>query len=365
MNLLVTGSGGFIGKNLVCALKEHGNYKVLEYHANMGSDTLKEYLEKADIIFHLAGVNRPKNDEEFVNGNVNFTEELVEALDAANNHCSIIFSSSIQAELDNAYGKSKQAAENILLEYAKNTGAKVAIYRLPNVFGKWSRPNYNSVVATFCYQAARLMPMTINNPAHEIELVYIDDVVKELLHCCNTNFETGFCRIDKVYKITVGKLAKAITDFAENKNYAPGLSDEFTKNLYSTYISFLPQESLLYDLNSHRDNRGSFTEFMRTESHGQFSVNISKPHIVKGNHYHHTKHEKFLVVSGEGIIRLRKLNDTEIYSFNVSGENLQVVEIPAGYTHNIENTGETDMVTIMWANENFDPQNPDTYQMEV
>jgi UDP-2-acetamido-2,6-beta-L-arabino-hexul-4-ose reductase len=365
MNALVTGAGGFIGKNLICALSECEKYNVMEYHFNMEYAALRKYCEKADIVFHLAGVNRPNNDDEFITGNVDFTQNLVNSLRSANNKCPIIFSSSIQAELNNPYGNSKRAAENILLEYAENFGVKVAIYRLPNVFGKWSKPNYNSAVATFCYQAARSLPMQINNPSHIIKLVYIDDVINEFLGLCKGSFKEGFNHIYKVYEITVEELARTIAGFAKHKETPPDLTDEFTKKLYSAYISFLPKENLSYDLESHTDYRGSFTEFMRTNGQGQFSVNVSKPHIIKGNHYHHTKHEKFLVVSGEGIIRLRRVDDNKVYAFNVSGENLQVVEIPAGYTHNIENTGETDMATLMWANENFDPQNPDTFYLEV
>lgn len=276
-----------------------------------------------------------------------------------------MISSSIQAMLNNPYGESKKAGEDLLFEYRKETGAKVLVYRFPNVFGKWCNPNYNSVVATFCHNIARDLPVKVNDPSVVMNLVYIDDVVIELINAIEgkENVAGKFCEVPLIYTITLGKIVDLIHSFKKSREERsiPDLSDAFTKKLYSTYLSYLPENKFSYDLKMNVDQRGSFTEFIKTPDRGQVSVNISKTGITKGNHWHNTKHEKFLVVSGKGVIRLRKIGSDEVLEYFVSGDKMEVVDIPTGYTHNIENLGDTDMVTIMWVNELFNPENPDTY----
>ena len=365
---LVTGAGGFLGKHLLLWL-EQARYNVMAYHHADGEQALKRCCMECDVVFHLAGVNRPKLAEEFETGNAGFTELLVNALEQAGNACPIIFASSIQAKSDNPYGRSKQRAENILLKHGNATGADVKIYRLPNVFGKWCRPNYNSVVATFCYNQTNGLPLVIHDASRLMELVHVDDVMTSFLETLKASEkeEGVYQEVPVTYRKTVGEVATIIQDFGVCRQslHMPDQEDGFLRKLYSTYLSYLPLEGLSYPLCMHEDARGSFTEFMRTEGQGQFSVNISHPHIVKGNHWHHTKHEKFLVVSGEGVIRLRKLGAEDVTSYWVSGRKLEVIEIPPGCTHNIENIGEQDMVTLMWANEPFEPEQPDTWPMEV
>ncbi|MEI5993364.1 capsular polysaccharide biosynthesis protein CapF [Candidatus Enterococcus mansonii] len=369
MKILVTGSGGFVGKNLISELKNQGYSEIMSFDRETEISLLDEYCKQAEFVFHLAGINRPKNDEEFMEGNFGFTTLLLNKLKENNNMCPIVISSSIQASLDNSYGKSKKAGEDALLQYSEETGAKVYIYRFPNLYGKWSKPNYNTVVATFCYKIARKLPIQINDPKRILELVYIDDVVEELIKCLDRKVtgEDNFYYVPKVDTITLGSLAELITSFRESRDTLAiaNMGSNLEKNLYSTYLSFLPEEDFSYELKMNIDNRGSFTEILRTKERGQVSVNISKPGIIKGNHWHHTKNEKFLVVSGEGVIRFRDIYSTEIIEYFVKGEKLEVVDIPVGYTHNIENLGTTDMVTLMWVNEPFDPENPDTYFMEV
>ena len=368
MKILVTGAKGFVGKNLTAELKNR-EFEVLEATRKTSKEQLEEYAKDCEFVFHLAGVNRPKDEKEFFEGNVKFTSELIELLKKHNNKSPIVLTSSIQAVRDNAYGKSKKAGEDLLFEYAKETGAKVYIYRLPNLFGKWSKPNYNSVVATFCHNIARDLDIEIHDPEVELTLCYIDDVLDEFMRALegNPTIEGKYCVVPVTHKIKLGKLAELIYSFKESRNnlYVPDMGDEFTKKLYSTYLSYLPKDKFSYELKMHSDERGSFTEFLRSKERGQISINISKPGITKGNHWHHTKNEKFLVVSGEAIIRLRHLESDEIIEYHVSGEKLEVVDIPVGYTHSIENVGDTDLVTVMWANECFDPDNPDTYYMEV
>jgi len=286
-----------------------------------------------------------------------------------NNNCPIMISSSIQAELDNPYGQSKKAGEDLLFNYSKETGAKVLVYRFPNVFGKWCRPNYNSVVATFCHNVAHDLPIQVNDPSVVMNLVYIDDVVSELINALNDNENKrgNYCEVPVVHTITLGEIVDLIYSFKNSREERsiPDMSNPFTKKLYSTYLSYLPKNQFSYELKMNVDHRGSFTEFIKTIERGQVSVNVSKPGITKGNHWHHTKNEKFLVVSGKGVIRFRKIDTDEVIEYFVSGEKLEVVDIPTGYTHNIENLGDTDMVTIMWANEPFDPNKPDTYYLEV
>jgi UDP-2-acetamido-2,6-beta-L-arabino-hexul-4-ose reductase len=280
-----------------------------------------------------------------------------------------MISSSIQAELKNPYGESKKAGEDLLFEYSKETGAKVLVYRFPNVFGKWCQPNYNSAVATFCYNIAHGLPIQVNDPSAMMNLVYIDDVVDELINALNGNENKVevFCKVAIVHTITLGEIVDLIVSFKNSREERsiPDMSNAFTRKLYSTYLSYLPKDQFSYPLRMNTDNRGSFTEFIRTPDRGQVSVNISKPGITKGNHWHHTKNEKFLVVSGTGVIRFRKVDSQEVLTYFVSSDKMEVVDIPTGYTHNIENLGITDMVTIMWVNEAFDPEKPDTYFWEV
>lgn len=369
MKILVTGAKGFIGKNLITELKNRKYTDVYEYDKDTDSSLLNEFCKKADFVFHLAGVNRPKEQSEFIEGNFGFTSKLLNTLKEYKNTCPVMMSSSTQAELDNPYGKSKKAGEDLLFNYGKETGSKVLVYRFPNVFGKWCRPNYNSAIATFCYNIARDLPISVSDPNIIMNLVYIDDLVNELINALEGRESRKgiFCEVPVVHTVTLGEIVDLIYSFKKSREERsiPDLSNKFTKKLYSTYLSYLPEDQFSYKLEMNADNRGSFTEFIRTNDRGQVSVNISKPGIIKGNHWHHTKNEKFLVVSGKGVIRFRKVDSNDIIEYYVSGDKLEVVDIPPGYTHNIENLGDTDMVTIMWANEPFDPQNPDTYPLEV
>jgi len=369
MKILITGAKGFIGKNLVIELKNREYTELFEYDTDTDPSLLDNHCKEADFVFHLAGVNRPKEQSEFMEGNFGFTSTLLDTLKKHNNKCPVMISSSIQAELDNPYGKSKKAGEDLVFNYSKETGAKVLVYRFPNVFGKWCRPNYNSAIATFCHNIAHDLPITVKDPSVVMKLVYIDDVVSELINALEgkENRNGNFCEVPVVHTITLGEIVELIYSFKKSREERsiPNMADAFTKKLYSTYLSYLPKDQFSYELNMNIDNRGSFTEFIKTADRGQVSVNISKPGITKGNHWHHTKNEKFMVVSGKGVIRFRKIDSDEIFEYFVSGDKLEVVDIPPGYTHNIENLGDTDMVTIIWANEPFDPEKPDTYYLEV
>ncbi len=369
MKILVTGSKGFIGKNLVCELRTEKNLEIFEFDIDTDTILLEHYCKAADFVFHLAGVNRPLENSEYMSGNYGFTLSLLNTLKKYKNACPVMLSSSIQAAIDNPYGVSKKAGEDLIYDYSRETGAKTLVYRFPNVFGKWCRPNYNSVVATFCHNIAHGLPITINNRETVLKLVYIDDVIKELINALygRENYNGSFCEVKTTYTITLGEIAGLINSFRNSRaeRSIPDMHDEFTKKLYSTYLSYLPSDAFSYELKMNTDIRGSFTEFIKTPDRGQVSVNISKPGIVKGNHWHHTKNEKFLIVSGKGVIRLRKVDSVEVAEYFVSGDKLEVVDIPVGYTHNIENLGETDMVTIMWANESFNPDEPDTIYLEV
>ncbi len=368
MKILVTGANGFIGKNLILELKNRGYTDIYECTRETTLKELAEYCHDVDFVFHLAGINRPNDNSEFRIGNVLFTEKLIEKLIEKNNFCPIVFSSSIQAELENLYGDSKKEAEKLLISYNKETGADVFIFRLPNVFGKWCKPNYNSVVATFCHNIANDLPISINDPNREINLVYIDDVISKFINCIENKIEENlFYYIEISYKCTVSRLASTLKAFKEcrDNKFIPNMQDEFIKKLYSTYLSYLPKDEFKYSLDMNIDSRGSFTEFIKTIGFGQVSVNISKAYITKGNHWHHTKNEKFLVVSGKGVIRFRNVFSDEVIEYFVTGDKLEVVDIPTGYTHNIENLGDCDMVTIMWANEIFDAEKPDTFFEEV
>ena len=368
--ILITGAGGFIGKNLVATLKTAGYTDLMLFERDDTPETLAEYAARAGFVFHLAGINRPKDPSEFYAGNAGLTETLLSLLDKAGNKAPVLVTSSTQAALDNDYGKSKAQAEQAIFAHGKATGAPVYVFRLPGVFGKWCRPNYNSVVATFCHNSANGLPLSVRDPEYRLPLVYIDDVVSSFVGALDGNCtrEGDYCVVPMVHETTLGHLAQTIEGFAKNRetldvpDQTPGSLEQ---KLYSTWLSYLPADRFSYPLNMHCDNRGSFTEFLHTPAHGQVSINISKPGIVKGNHWHHTKNEKFLVVKGTGVIRFRALDSTEVIEYHVSGDKLEVVDIPTGYTHNIENVGQDDMVTVMWANEVFDPDHPDTFFLPV
>ncbi|MGG0283587.1 NAD-dependent epimerase/dehydratase family protein [Peribacillus butanolivorans] len=369
MKILVTGANGFVGKNLIAELNNKGYEDILKVTRETESSLLDTYTKECDFVFHLAGVNRPDDEKEFMQGNFHFTLELLELLKKHNNKSPMLITSSIQAEKDNPYGRSKKAGEDVLFEYSNQTGAEAYVYRLPNLFGKWSKPNYNTVVATFCYNVSRNMDIQVNNHDAELTLCYIDDILEEFLNALegNPTKKNQYCFVETTHTIKLGDLAERIKSFKESRVELsiPNMEDALTKKLYSTYLSFLPEDNFSYDLKMNCDHRGSFTEFIRTPERGQVSVNVSKPGITKGNHWHHTKNEKFLVVSGEGLIRFRKIDSDEIIEYRVNGEKLQVVDIPTGYTHSIVNVGESDLVTVMWVNECFDPVKPDTYFLEV
>lgn len=381
MKILVTGAKGFIGKNLIATLENIRDGKdkttalspditIYACDVDTPAEDLDRFCADCDFVFNLAGVNRPKEEEEFMKGNFGFASRLLHTLIKHNNTCPVMLSSSTQAALLNPYGKSKKAGEDLFFRYSKEIGAKVLVYRFPNVFGKWCRPNYNSAVATFCYNIARDLPITVNDRSHEMTLVYIDDVVAELVRAASgTETRDGaFCRVPVEHRATLGEIVDLLYGFKESRKTlaVPDMTnDSFSKKLYSTYLSCLPEDAFSYPLTMHEDARGSFTEILRTGNCGQFSVNISKPGITKGNHWHHTKNEKFLVVQGEAVIRFRKIDEDKVYSYSVSGDKLEVVDIPTGYTHSIENTGEGDLVTFMWCNECFDPARPDTYALDV
>lgn len=398
MNILVTGAKGFVGKNLCETLKSIRNGKdcihhikidnIFEYDIDSDFELLDEYCSKADFVFNLAGVNRPKNESEFMNGNFGFASVLLEKLKNANNLCPVMLASSVQATLigrygKSDYGKSKLAGENLFFDYTAKTGARVLVYRFPNLFGKWCRPNYNSAVATFCYNTANDLPIQINDRNTELELLYIDDLVEEMLaalegneHHCEfeglktvLNNDGKFCTVPTAYHITLGEIADLLNAFKKQTQtlVMPEIPENsFAKKLYSTYLSYLPKEKTISPLKMNADDRGSFTEIMRTEKCGQFSVNISKPGITKGQHWHNSKWEMFVVVSGHALIQERKIGSNEIRSFEVSGEKIEVVYVLPGYTHSITNLSETEnLITIMWANEQFSPNTPDTLYEEV
>jgi len=369
MKILVTGAKGFIGKNLIYELRNHHYNDIYEYDLDSTVDDLIEYTRDCSFVFHLAGVNRPKDQKEFLEGNFGFTSVLLENLLKHNNKAPIMLSSSIQAESDNPYGVSKRAGEDLLFEYGKIHNVKVLVYRFPNVFGKWCKPNYNSAIATFSHNIANNLPISINDPNVMMNIVYIDDVINELINALEGKESRmdPFCVVPVSHKIKLGDIVEILYSFKSSRDErsVPNTEDPLIKKLYANYLSYLPLDKLSYDLKMNTDYRGSFTEFIRTPDRGQVSINISKPGIVKGNHWHHTKNEKFLVVSGHGVIRFRRIDETEVIEYFVSGSKLQVVDIPPGYTHHIENIGDTDMVTVMWANEVFDPEKPDTFFAEV
>lgn len=363
--VLITGSNGFVGRNLTVSLAQRKDVKITGFDVDDDQSALSALVAGADFIFHLAGVNRPQNVEEFTTGNTGLTQTIVSLLQKQDKKTPLLISSSTQAAQDNPYGISKRVAEDAVFAYGRQTGATVFVYRLPNVFGKWCRPNYNSAVATFCNNIANELPIQINDPNVVMNLVYIDDVVSSFISALDgaEAAKDDFCQVQPDHTASLGEIAELIRSFRESREdrSIPDMADPFTKKLYSTYLSYLPVDQFSYPLKMNVDERGSFTEFIKTNDRGQVSVNISKPGITKGNHWHHTKNEKFLVVSGEGVIRFRKIGSEEILDYVVSGDKLEVVDIPTGYTHNITNTGTTDLVTVMWCNEMFDPDRPDTF----
>ena len=380
MRVLVTGANGFVGKNLVAQLNNINegkatNYnvdfdvEVYEYDIDTDKSLLDVYTKDCDFVFHLAGVNRPKDEKEFMEGNFGFTSILLDSLKKHNNKAPVLITSSIQAALDNPYGMSKKAGEDLLFSYGEETGAKVLVYRLPNVFGKWCRPNYNSAVATFCNNIANDQDIKVNDPSVNMTLVYIDDVVDEFILAMQgkEHKEDDFCFVPTVHKVRLGEIVDLLYSFKNSREdlSIPNMSNGFTKALYSTYLSYLPIDKFAYKLKMNIDSRGSFTEIIRTCDRGQFSVNVSKPGIIKGNHWHHTKNEKFVVVSGKGLIQFRKIGSNEVIDYHVTGDKIKVIDIPTGYIHNIINEGDTDLITFIWCNECFDPSRRDTYFEKV
>ena len=387
-SILITGAKGFVGKNLVENLKNirdgkdrvhklPSDLEIFEYDIDNTEVELEEFCKKADFVFNLAGVNRPKDNSEFMKGNFGFGEKLLNLLKKYKNNCPVMLSSSVQATLEgryagSEYGKSKLAGEELFKNYGKETGARVLIYRFPNLFGKWCRPNYNSAVATFCNNIANNLPIQVNDRKTELDLVYIDDLVEELLRAVNGNEnknEKGYCYVPEVHHVTLGEIVDLLYEFKESRKnlFIPDMTDgSFSKKLYSTYLSYLDPKDFSYSLKINEDNRGSFTEIVKSLDRGQVSINISKPGITKGQHWHNTKNEKFLVVAGEGIIQLRKIGKDEIVEYKVNGKEMTVVDMIPGYTHNIVNTSKAEnLVTVMWCNECFNPEKPDTYFEEV
>ncbi len=394
MNILVTGAKGFVGKNLCESLKTIRDGKdktrpalkieeIFEFDIDNSVEQLDEYCKKADFVFNLAGVNRPENPEDFKKGNFGFASSLLDTLKKHKNTCPVMLSSSMQATLigryDGEYGRSKKAGEELFFDYQNETGAKVLVYRFPNIFGKWCRPNYNSAVATFCNNTANDLPITVSDRAVELELLYIDDLVAEMLdalqgkaHRCEFDglktvlCDNGkYCAVPTTHFVTLGEIVDLLDGFKAQPNtlLMPEIPDNsFAKKLYSTYLSYLPKEKVSFPLKMNVDDRGSFTELLKTKNCGQFSVNISKPGITKGQHWHHTKWEFFIVVSGHGLIQERKIGTDEVLNFEVSGDKIEAIHMLPGYTHNIINLSETEnLVTVMWANEQFDPKHPDTF----
>ena len=399
MNILITGAYGFLGKNLTAALKNvmenkdkvHDELSIGDiylYDVNSSDALLEEACQRVDFVFNLAGVNRPQNNEEFMKGNCDFAARLLNTLKKYNNKCPVMLSSSIQACLEgryegSEYGKSKKAGEKVFFDYSEQTGSKVLVYRFNNLFGKWGKPNYNSVVATFCHNIANDLPITINDPNTELELTYVDDLIDEMFaalkgqeHRCNFKgiepiAETNgkYCYVPVSHKVTLGKIADLIYRFKKQPETleVPEIpSDSFEKKLYSTYLAYLPKDKVKFPLKMHVDERGSFTELFRSSKSGQVSINISKPGVIKGQHWHNSKCEFFVVVSGHGLIQMRKIDSDEIINIEVSGEKIEAVCMLPGYTHNIINLSETeDLITVMWANEGFEPTKPDTFREEV
>jgi len=367
--ILVTGSAGFVGKHVCLDLRRRGDCEVLEFDKDTDPSLLEDFVSRADAVIHLAGVNRPEKDEEFFTGNAGFTGELCGMLAGRGHRVPVIMSSSIQVERDNPYGKSKLAAEEALLDHRRRTGTPVFIYRLPNVFGKWSRPNYNTVVATFCHNVSRGLPVAVNDRKAQLRLVYIDDVAAEFSAVACGEKEAGvpFPEVEPVHEIKLGDLHDMIVGFRENRvnGLLPELGDPLVKAMYSTYLAFLGEDDFAYPVEMKRDERGWLFELVKSPHAGQIFVSRTKPGITRGQHYHDSKVEKFCVIQGRGMIRFRHVLGKEVIEYPVDDEEIKVVDIPPGLTHSIENTGEKEMITLFWANEIFDHSNPDTYFEKV
>lgn len=368
MKVLITGANGFVGKNLRSFLSLNKEIELLCYDINSTEEELEKYTVECDFVYHLAGVNRPKNPEEFMEGNYGFTSILLNKLKSHNNKAPIMISSSIQAELENDYGKSKKAGEDLIFEYGRKNGINVYVYRFPNLFGKWCRPNYNSVIATFCNNIANNESITINDENAELTLAYIDDVCEELIKCLNgqATMKEKYCTVPVTYKRSLGEIANLIKSFKKNSTgiMVPSTGDEFVKKLYATYISYVPLTDMVVDLVEHRDSRGLFCELVRTNECGQVSVSTTNPNVERGGHYHHTKMERFIVIKGKAKIEFEHIITHEKFEFTVSEEKLQYVTIPVGYQHRINNIGNGELILMLWANELFDEKHPDTYVME-
>lgn len=368
MKVLVTGANGFLGKNLITFLSLNKDIEIFKYDKNNSLQELDRYTKECDFVYHLAGVNRPENNSEFMEGNFGFTEVLLNSLIKNNNKAPVMISSSIQAELDNDYGKSKKAGEDIVINYGLDNNVKTYIYRFPNLFGKWSRPNYNSVIATWCHNVSHDLDILIDNPDKVITLAYVDDVCKELIKCLKDDATKmdNYCFVPVTYTYKLGYIASLIKSFKDNSNsiMVPSTGDEFTKKLYATYISFVNPADLVVDLDEHRDDRGLFCELVRTRECGQISISTTLPNVVRGGHYHNTKMERFIVIKGIARIVFEQVLTHEKFDFVVSGDKLQYVNIPVGYQHSINNIGDDELVMVLWANELFDPNEADTYVME-
>jgi UDP-2-acetamido-2,6-beta-L-arabino-hexul-4-ose reductase len=369
MRVLVTGSNGFIGKNLLERLGRIDDLEVVTFSKNDNIEILDKKIEGIDFIFHLAGVNRPENPEEFYKGNRDLTQQIIDSAKASSRKPPILMTSSTQVERDNDYGKSKQGGEMALKTYAKENDTVTYIYRLPNVFGKWSKPNYNTVIATWCHNITRDLPIQINDQSAELDLVYIDDVVEHFVRHLDENGKKGviFCDVSPVYKKTLGEIHDLLMAFKESREnlLIPKVGRGFERALYATYLSFLPTDKFSYELKGYEDERGTFYEFVKTMDSGQFSISTTAPGITRGNHYHNTKNEKFLVIKGEASIKHRQIHGDEVIEYKVSDKKMEVVEMIPGYTHDITNTGNDEMILLLWANEAFDRENPDTYFLKV
>ncbi len=368
MKVLITGANGFIGKNLIVTLKKIPQIDILRYTKENSLQELEMLIKKADFIFHLAGINRPKDKNEFYKGNVGFTEKLINLIEKNNKSIPILFASSAQVGNGSDYAKSKEEAENIIIQYAKRNQTKCFIYRLPNVFGKWSKPNYNSVIATWCYNITRDMEIKIDDENKKLNLVYIGDVIHSFLDRLYINdSEKIYYEVGTVYQKTLGEIKELLYKFKRSREnlLIPNIAKGFERVLYATYLSFLPPDKFSYKLNGHKDSRGAFYEILKTVDSGQLGISTTKPGVTRGNHYHNTKNEKFLVVKGKALIELRDVFSKEIIQYKVDGDNLEIVEMIPGYTHNITNIGDEEMILLIWANENYDPEKPDTNFLEV
>jgi len=367
MKILITGSDGFIAKNLIEHLKRDSNITLYLFSKNDSISILEAYLNEVDFIFHLAGVNRPEKIEDFYKGNSKLTQTIINFLISNNKSVPILLSSSTQSDLDNDYGKSKKEAENLIIKYSEEVNTNVYIYKLPNVFGKWSKPNYNSVISTWCHNISHDLGITINNKDIKLDLVYIDDVIKSFIDKLDSQYDKEYFTLDNIYKKSLGEISQLLHQFKENRTnlIIPNVASGFERALYATYLSYLPTDDFSYNIDGFKDDRGTFYEVIKTLDSGQFSLSTTAPGITRGNHYHHTKNEKFLVVKGEALIEFRHIVSGKKISYKVNDKKMKIVEMIPGYTHNITNIGSEEMILFLWANENYDDNNPDTYFLKV